>query len=59
MKKVEILKKNVSIANRNKSKENNYFYHVFMYSLLNTCTAQYYSIMCSIVSDFETPESFT
>ena len=35
MKKVEILKKNVNIANRNKSKENNYFY-MFL------CT--YYSI---------------
>ena len=36
MKKVEILKKNVNIANRNKSKENNYFYNLFL------CT--YYSI---------------
>ena len=30
MKKVEILKKNVIIANRNKCKENNYFYNMFL-----------------------------
>ena len=30
MKKVVILKKNVNIANRNKSKENNYFYNMFL-----------------------------
>ena len=30
MKKVEILKKNFNITNRNKSKENNYFHNIFL-----------------------------
>ena len=50
MKKVKVLKKNINIAKRNKSKENNYFYNMFL------CT--YYS-MCPIVSDFKNPKSFT
>ena len=54
MKKIEILKKNVNIASSNKSKEYNYFWNVFfMYVLFNTL------IMCSVVSEFENPKSYT